>query len=395
MSTSAESSPPSSGAAVALVPDPVEAPSCGLSEAEARKADLAWSLGMVGALALVFALLTTARGVAVPVLLGLAGAYVLNPVVTALARRGLSRTTATAAVFTGVALGVAGALLYVVPVLRAEALKLPDFFASASQQVGPRVQKLTGVPLPQLVSQRMAELGAEAADLLKSAGPAVAHLAATFAGNTARVLAAMLGLLVVPVLAFFFLRDFPVLVARGRSLLPRRSESLIARRFIEVDQVLSAFVRGQLTLGAILSVLYSIGLSAARIDMAIVIGLIAGFGNLVPYLGTGIGLTLATLAVVISWKGAWQLAVVAGTFAVAQASADLLITPRIVGEKVGLPPVAVIIAVLAFGEVFGFVGILLAVPTSAVLKVVLKVVVQRYRRSHLYTGEREGALGGD
>jgi len=345
---------------------------------------------MVLAMAVLFALLTLARGVAVPVLLGLAGAYVLNPVVTFLAKRGLSRTLATVAVFAGVLLLLVGASLYIVPVLRDEAMKLPDFFVRASKEAIPSIQKLTGVSLPQLVSERMAEAGSQASHLLRSAGPAVARFAAAFAGNTARVLAALMGLLVVPVLGFFFLQDFPKLTAKATSLLPRKSEALISRRFQEVDEVLSAFVRGQLTLGAILSVLYAIGLSVAGIDMAIVIGLIAGFGNLVPYLGTGIGVTLATVAVVVAWHGAWQLVAVAATFILAQAAEGLLITPRIVGEKVGLPAVVVIIAVLAFGEVFGFVGILLAVPASAVLKVVLRVVIERYQRSRLYTGEPSG-----
>jgi predicted PurR-regulated permease PerM len=98
------------------------------------------------------------------------------------------------------------------------------------------------------------------------------------------------------------------------------------------------------------------------------------------------GMVLAVLGLVLSWQGPWQLAVVAGTFLVAQLSEGLVITPRIVGEKVGLPPVAIIIAILGFSELFGFVGILLAVPVSAILKVVLRVVVLRYQRMPLYTG---------
>ncbi|HYO73471.1 MAG TPA: AI-2E family transporter, partial [Archangium sp.] len=157
--------------------------------------------------------------------------------------------------------------------------------------------------------------------------------------------------------------------------------------FSEVDDVLSAFVRGQITVGAILSVLYGTGLWFARIDLAIVIGVIAGFGNMVPYLGTGLGVVLAALGLMLSWQGPWQLAAVAGTFLVGQMAEGLFITPKVVGDKVGLSSVAVIIAILAFGELFGFTGILLAVPTTAILKVVLSVVVERYKRTGLYTGE--------
>ncbi|MFP2895302.1 AI-2E family transporter [Corallococcus sp. 4LFB] len=361
-----------------------------LDEAEARRVDFVWSGVMVGSLALVFALLSVFGGVAVPVLLAVTGAYAFNPLVTLLEKRGVDRTWGTSILFFAGTLLMVGAGLYLVPVFRDEAAKLPGFFQRASTQVVPQVESLLGVSLPDLVSQRTAELGAQASELIQSAGPTAARLVASFAGNTARFAATLLGLSVVPVLAFFFLQDYPRLMGRIQDLLPRRSVTLVSQRFREVDEVLSAFVQGQLTVGAILSVLYAVGLSAARIDLAIAIGLIAGFGNMVPYLGTGIGVVLALLGVLLSWQGPWQLAVVAATFIVGQLAEGFVITPRVVGEKVGLAPVAVIIAVLAFGELFGFVGILLAVPASAILKVVLSVVIQRYRRTQLYKGSVQG-----
>ena len=358
-----------------------------LSEADARRIDLWWSAAMVGSLGLVFALLSVFGGVAVPVLLALSGAYIFNPMVTALEKRGLNRTWGTTLIFLGGTLLMVGAVLYLVPVFREEAAKLPDFFRRGSTQVVPQLEALLGRSLPDLVRQRTAELGQQASDLIQRAGPTAASLLASFAGNTARLVATLLGLSVVPVLAFFFLQDYPRLMGRLKDLLPRRAVGLVARRFAEVDEVLSAFVRGQLTVGAVLSLIYAAGLSAGRIDMAIVIGVIAGFGNMVPYLGTAVGILLSLVGLALSWQGPWQLAVVAGTFVIGQMLEGLVITPRIVGEKVGLAPVAVIIAILAFGELFGFVGILLAVPVAAILKVVLRVVVQRYRRTALYMGE--------
>ncbi|WP_376764163.1 AI-2E family transporter [Archangium violaceum] len=371
-------------------PVPVEPPPAEgeLSEAEARRVDFAWSAAMVGSLALVFALLSVFGGVAVPVLLALAMAYVLNPLVTAMERRGLNRTLGTSVVFTGSLLLLIGAVLYLIPVFREEAVKLPDFFRRASERVVPQVESLLGRPLPDLLRHRMTELGAQASEILQSAGPTAARLVASFAGNTARVVATLLGLMVVPVLGFFFLQDYPQLVGMVKGLMPRRAVGLVGRRFSEVDDVLSAFVRGQITVGAILSVLYGTGLWFARIDLAIVIGVIAGFGNMVPYLGTGLGVLLAGLGLMLSWQGPWQLAAVAGTFLVGQMAEGLFITPKVVGDKVGLSSVAVIIAILAFGELFGFTGILLAVPTTAILKVVLSVVVERYKRTGLYTGEQ-------
>lgn len=364
--------------------------SSALPEEEARRIDLTWSLAMVGSLGLVFALLSVFGGVAVPVLLALTGAYVFNPVVTALERRKVERTWGTTIVFVGSTLALVGAVLYLIPVFREEAAKLPDFFSRASTQVVPRLEVLLGLSLPEFVSQRTAELGSQASELLQSAGPTAARLVASFAGNTARFVTTLLGLSVVPVLGFFFLQDYPRLVGLVKQLVPRRAVGLVSRRFAEVDEVLSAFVRGQLTVGAILSVIYGSGLAIGRVDMAIVIGVIAGFGNMVPYLGTALGLVLALLGLMLSWQGPWQLVVVAGTFVVAQLAEGLIITPRVVGEKVGLTPVTVILAILAFGELFGFVGILLAVPVSAILKVVLRVVVARYQKMAVYTGGGSG-----
>lgn len=361
-----------------------------LPEEEARRIDLTWSLVMMAALGLVFALLAVFGGVAIPVLLALAGAYVFNPLVTALERHRVNRTWGTTIVFAGCTLALVGAVLYLIPVFREEAAKLPDFFRRASTQVVPRVEALLGLSLPEFVRQRTTELGAQASELLQSAGPAAAKLAASFAGNTARFVATLLGLSVVPVLAFFFLQDYPRLIGMVRELIPLRAVGLVSRRFAEVDEVLSAFVRGQLTVGAILSAIYGTGLALARIDMAIVIGVVAGFGNMVPYLGTAVGMVLALLGLMLSWQGPWQLAVVVGTFVVAQLAEGLVITPRVVGEKVGLSPVAVIIAILAFSELFGFVGILLAVPVGAILKVVLRVMVLRYHKMPVYTGEAPG-----
>jgi predicted PurR-regulated permease PerM len=367
-------------------------PDVDLPEAEALRIDLIWAGAMVVAVGLVFLLIGVFAGAAVPVLLALATAYVLNPVVTWLEDRfRIGRTWGTLAVFLVLTLLATGFVLYLIPVFRQEAAKLPDFFRAASTQIVPKIEGVLGVTLPEFLRVRTQEIGNEASDLVRSVGPAVARLVASFAGNTARFITTLLGLIVVPVIAFFFLRDYPGLVTKAKGLLPRRAVSLVSRRFAQADEVLSAFVQGQIIVGAILSVLYSLGFSAARLDMAVLIGLIAGFGNMVPYLGTAIGMALAGVALLLSWQGPWQLLVVIGTFVGAQLAEGLVITPRIVGGRVGLAPVVVIVAVLAFGELFGFVGILLAVPVTALLKVVLAVVIERYRRSPWYLDGARGA----
>ena len=366
-------------------------PEVDLPEPEALRIDLIWAGAMVAGLGAVFLLIGVFAGVAVPVLLALATAYVLNPAVSWLEHRlRIARAWGAVAVFFALALLATGSVLYLIPVFGEEAAKLPEFFRAASTQIVPRIETLLGVTLPEFLRVRAQEIANQISDLVRSAGPPLARVVASFAGNTARFISTLLGLVVVPVIAFFFLRDYPQLVTTAKGLLPRRAVSLVSRRFAQVDEVLSAFVQGQIIVGAILSVLYSIGFSAAQLDMAVLIGLIAGFGNMVPYLGTAIGMALAALALLLSWQGPWQLFVVAGTFVGAQLAEGLVITPRIVGGRVGLSPLAVIVAVLAFGELFGFVGILLAVPVTAILKVVLAVVVERYRGSPWYSdpGER-------
>ncbi|MEN9798534.1 MAG: hypothetical protein RL653_2230 [Pseudomonadota bacterium] len=354
------------------------------------KVDLAWAGLMVAGLTALLLLLSLTHGVAVTVSLSLVLAYVLNRPVTLLAARTGSRTLATALVFVLLALAAVGAVLVLVPALWAQAERLPAFVMNASSSLVPRLEQWFGISAPSLLKERVGELGADASNLMKDVGPAVANVLARLATNTASLVATVVGLLVVPVLGFFFLKDYPALVERVAGLFPRRHAVQLRRRFSEVDAVLFAFVRGQLTVGALLSVLYAVGLSVARLEMAIVIGLVAGFGNMVPYVGTALGAVLAVLGLALSWHGPWQAGVVVGTFLVAQLLEGLVITPRVVGEKVGLSPVTVIVAVLAFGELFGFVGVLLAVPASAVLKVVGSVVLARYRESPWYSGSGAG-----
>lgn len=360
---------------------------CGLPEPEARRIDFYWAGGVVASMALLFIAVSLMKGVAIPVFLALALAYVLNPLVTAVSSKGPTRALATVIVFGALSLLLYAVALYVIPVFSDQAGRLPAFFKAASVQVVPWVETNFKISVPDLIRARAEELGTQASNLLSQNAPTAAKLLGSLATNTASLIFILLAVLVVPVLGFFFLADYPKLVAMGRGLIPLRAVTLVSRRFAEADDVLSAFVRGQLTVGAILSVIYSVGLSIARIEMAIVIGLIAGFGTLVPYVGPGIGVCLALIGVALSWYGPWQLVVVAITFLGTAVLEGLVITPRVVGQKVGLPPVAIIISVLAFAEVFGFVGVLLAVPLTAVLKVVLKVVITRYRRTRIYLSE--------
>ncbi len=208
----------------------------------------------------------------------------------------------------------------------------------------------------------------------------------TFFGGTVSLLASLAGLLMIPVFAFYLLRDFDRIVADVYGLLPADYRDPIAARFREIDQTMGLFVRGQLTVAGLLALLYTLGFWIVGLPLATLVGIVAGIGNIVPYLGTGLGVTLATALALLDWHGVGHLLAVYAVFVVVQGLEGWVITPKIVGESVGLSPFVVIVAVLVFGDLFGFFGVLVAVPLAAILKILLRVAVEAYRDSEFYRG---------
>ncbi len=370
----------------APAPGPDELPVT-LSEREGRRVDLGWAMFVLGAIALTFLALKVFSGVGVPLLLAVCIAYALDPVVALLARRGVPRSIGAGLVLGLMAVAVVGAFVALVPVLAQEAERLPELVRGVAATAIPWIESNTGLDVPDLLGSPSTAMGGDGAELLRQAGPAAASWLANVAGGSVAWLAAVLGVSVAPLIAFYLLRDLPEVVQSARNLFPRRAAPLLERRFRAVHEALAGFVQGQLAVGGILGVLYAVGLWASGVHLALVIGLIAGFGNLVPYLGTAIGIALATAAVLLHWSGPGALIGVALTFVIGQTLEGFVITPKVVGGQVGLSPVAVIVAILAFGELFGFAGVLLAVPAAAVMKVVGDVLVERYQASKLYGGE--------
>ncbi len=201
---------------------------------------------------------------------------------------------------------------------------------------------------------------------------------------------ALANFILIPVIAFYLLRDYHAMWPRFEAMIPRRSVDRVRALRAEMDSALSGFVRGQLTVASILGALHAIGLSIVGIDGAVVIGLLSGFLNMVPYVGTALGISLALLMAVLSFSGWAPILGVIVVFAVANTIESLVITPRIVGDKTGLSPVVVMLAILTGGEVFGFAGLLLGVPAAAVLKVLLRVMREVYVQSDAYRGGTPG-----
>jgi len=199
-------------------------------------------------------------------------------------------------------------------------------------------------------------------------------------------------IILIPVVTFYLLRDWDLLVKGIQDLIPRSMEAGISRTAAEVDDVLGAFFRGQLMVMLALGVIYTLGLSLIGIELAVLIGMGAGLLSVVPYLGSIVGVLVAAGAAIFQFQDWFHLLMVLLVFGVGQTAEGMYLTPKLVGDRIGLHPVAVIFAVLAGGQLFGFLGVLLAMPVAAVLNVLVRQVHEKYRQSDMY-GASPGADG--
>jgi predicted PurR-regulated permease PerM len=197
-------------------------------------------------------------------------------------------------------------------------------------------------------------------------------------------------IVLVPFLTFYFLRDWDLLKERVAALVPRDHIGTVSRLAKESDQVLGAFLRGQFSVMVVLGVLYAVGLWAVGLDLGLLIGFIAGLVSFVPYLGPATGVILGVLAALVQYGDWAHVALVLGVFGIGQTIESYVLTPRMVGDKIGLHPVAVVFAIMAGGQLFGFLGVLLALPVAAIANVLLRYAHERYKHSRLYSGERPG-----
>ena len=201
------------------------------------------------------------------------------------------------------------------------------------------------------------------------------------------ILLAIIGnAILVPVVLFYLLMDWPKLVARVRELVPPRMREQVEGFMQECDSVLGQYLRGQLLVMIILAAFYSIGLALFRFDLAVPVGVFTGLAMFIPYVGFGIGLIMAMLAGLLQFASWYGFVAVAVVYGIGQVGESLFLTPRLVGERIGMNPLMVIFALLAFGHLFGFVGVLIALPLSAVLVVAVRRLQSVYVESQLYRG---------
>ena len=204
------------------------------------------------------------------------------------------------------------------------------------------------------------------------------------------VAALVTNLILIPVVTFYLLRDWDPLIRATHDLLPRNMEAEISRTLNDMDQVLGAFFRGQLMVMLALGLIYSVGLSLVGVELGVLIGMGAGLLSIVPYLGSIVGVLVAAGAAIFQFQDAFHLLMVLLVFGVGQTAEGMYLTPKLVGDQIGLHPVTVIFAVLAGGQLFGFLGILLALPVAAALNVLVRNMLQKYRQSELYKLSSDG-----
>lgn len=325
-----------------------------------------------------------------PFVLSAGLAFLGDPLVDSLERfrvfgRHLSRTLAVLVVFLFITTMLVLVLLFVLPLMREQVQHLvenaPRMFDWVVGTALPWLQAKLGLSSFTLDAE---SLTAALKSYWKEATTALLGVVGTVSRGGQLVLAWLMNLVLVPVVTFYLLRDWDKLVEGIRTLLPRTIEPVVSRLCRQINEVLGAFIRGQLMVMLALGLIYSLGLWAIGLDLALIIGMGAGLLSVVPYLGTLIGVIAALIASVFQFQDVLHPVLVLVVFGVGQSLEGMVLTPNLVGDRVGLHPVAVIFAVLAGGQLFGFLGILLALPVASALNVLVMYLHGQYQSSNVY-----------
>lgn len=320
--------------------------------------------------------------VILPFVVGSAVAYFLDPIADRLERAGLGRAMATTIITLVAFLIMTALVLSVIPSLVNQTTAL----VNAAPDIAQRLQTFLIEKFPDLqdststIRQSLAQI----ADTIRSKGTALAE---GVLSSLAGAVSVVVFLLVVPVVAFYMLLDWDHMVARVDSLLPRDHAPTVRRLASEINTVMSAFVRGQLSVCLVLGIYYSVTLMMAGLQFGLVVGAIAGAITFIPYIGAIIGGALAVGLALFQFWGDWlQIGLIAAIFGLGQFIEGNILTPKLVGKSVGLHPVWLLFALSAFGSLFGFVGMLIAVPVAASIGVLTRFGLEQYHASLLFQG---------
>lgn len=308
-------------------------------------------------------------------------AYIGDPLADRLQQLRLPRTLAVVVVFVLTFLMLGLLVILVGPLIRTQvgALldALPDIVRQFEQVWLPNIADLLNLEVGEDVG-----IGAFVARYGDMAGSWGTKVLVSVGHSGGAVAAAVLSLFLVPILTFYLLRDWDSMLTHIGALIPTEQRGTIVRLAKETDEVLGAFLRGQLLVMLALAFIYSAGLGLVGLKFAIAIGVVSGLVSFVPYLGFVFGIGLASLTVALEPDPLWKLIGVVATFSIAQLLEGSFLTPKLVGDRIGLHPVIIIFAIAAGGQLFGFFGILLALPAAAVLSVLVRFAFHRYLKEH-------------
>ena len=361
---------------------------------------MAKAVYLLAGLALGGAALYALRGVLTPVFFAFLLAYILDPLVDRLERLRLPRGAATSILLVGALLGLGLFLLLAAPALMRDVstlLKQLPVAASRVLALGAELASSYGVEVPTSAGEVLSRFEGDLGALSQQAVAPLRSVLGTLLGGTASALGAAAAAVMVPIFTFYLLQDFDHIVAKLRELLPVTQRAGIVSMAREVDEVLGQFFRGQLTVMLILAALYAAGYALVGVRLALPIGVMAGLVSFIPYVGGAVALGLALLMSLLHFAGVGQLVAIVAVYAVIQVLEGFVITPRIVGDKLGLSPVWVLFALMVGGELFGFMGVMLSLPAAAVVKVFVLHALERYRQSGLFLGTAslQGAVAAD
>ena len=341
-------------------------------------------LWMAGTVLVIAALLHWLGPILTPFLIGAMFAYLGSPAVTWAQRRKVPRAVGTLLVMAVILVLILALILVLSPLVQSEFMQLwkriPELAAAMNAQLAPWLKDKFGVE----VQLDLAALKKFVAQNATSTHDMSLRLLAGIRSGGHLLLAILINLALIPVVMFYLLRDWDILVRKIGELMPRRWFAKARTIAIEIDDILAEFVRGQLWVMGVLATYYAIALSVAGLQFAIPIGILTGLLVFVPYVGFGLGLVLGVVAALLQFTGWPGFIAVLAVYGVGQLLEGYVLVPWLVGDRIGLHPLAVIFALLAFGQLFGFAGVLFALPASAALLVGLRHLRDLYHESELY-----------
>lgn len=338
----------------------------------------------LAATALALLLAWALRGVLVPLFLAFLVAYALDPAVDYLEARRLPRSLGAMLVMGGLSLLVILGLVIGVPYLfrefRTAGGELPAQIEALRLRAEPLLAERFHLELPRTFGDLLTKLDAD----LQARAPALLESSVKALFGTLNVILVAISALIIPLFALYLLIDFDSNRERVRKLVPKRFSPFVESVAAEIHKTLGSYVRGQLTANLILAILYAVGLKLVGIRLAIPIGLLTGALAFVPYVGFGLGMLMAVTMALLDWHGMNHVFGAVAVMLAVQVLDGTFITPRIVGESVGLRPIEVLLTMMAAATLFGFLGVLLAVPLGAVIKILVGRATKVYLASDYY-----------